>query len=166
MGQAISLVILWITLTAPASAPILADDADAKKDLKQLQGTWELVAAHRHGKDALKELPKGYKITFRDDLWIVEFEGRKPFKDVDSRVKLDPSKSPKEFEWVRTGVIGLGASDQPFRLELLGIYEIDGDTLKLCWDVGQATGRRPTAFKTEAGTEHLSLELKRAKGKE
>src|SRR5262245_65035724 len=123
MSRAVSLVLLSVTLAAAAGAAAdaadaadaaapAADDADAKKDLKQLQGTWEVVAAHRQGKDATKELPKGYKITFRDDLWVVEFEGRKPFKDGDSRVKLDPSKSPKEFECVWTGVIPLGARDQ------------------------------------------------------
>jgi uncharacterized protein (TIGR03067 family) len=122
-----------------------------------------VVSAHWHGKDATKDMPAGYKITFRKDRTIVEFKGSEGGVGDDSRVKLNPSKSPKELEWSFTLNLSTGSRDVHARLELPGIYEIEGDTLKLCWDVGRATGRRPTGFKTETGTEHLALVLKRAK---
>jgi len=49
-------------------------------------------------------------------------------------VKLDPSKNPKEFEAVLEG------SDE----KVLGLYEAEGDTLKMCWT--NPGGERPTAF--------------------
>jgi uncharacterized protein (TIGR03067 family) len=140
-------------------------DAVVKKELEKLSGTWEFVAAQRGGKDITKEMKAGYRITFRGDLWLTEFEGRRPFAEGDETIAVDPSKSPKEFLRVHKGVIGTGKEDRPFRIELPGIYEIDGDVMKLCWAVG-GKGGRPKEFKTEPGSEHLLVTLKRVKAKE
>lgn len=138
----------------------------AKADLKWLQGTWALTSAHRHGKDATAAMAKDYKITFREDLWIVAFEGRTPFDEKSFRIQLDPGKSPKEFDVTCPPLITSNAAPPTGAIKLPGIYRIEGDTLKLCWDVGRATGRRPIRFETEPGTEHLSLVLKRVKNKD
>lgn len=145
---------------------VLGDEKETKANLKEFQGTWELTSAHRHGKDATAAMPKGYQITFRDDLWIFHFEGRTPFDEKAFRIKLNPAKSPKEFDVIVPPLITSNAGPPTGSMELPGIYRIEGDTLKLCWDVGRATGRRPTHFETEAGTEFLSLVLKRIKKKD
>ena len=135
-------------------------DEAAKRELQKLRGTWELVSAQHGGKDVTKEMKAGFRITFRDHLWLTEFDGRQPFAEGSDTLTVDPAKSPKEFMRVYKGHIGFGARDQPVQIELPGIYEIDGDRLKLCWAVG-GKGGRPRAFATEAGSEHLFLTLKR-----
>lgn len=166
MNQRMTLVLLSLAAFLYSLPVLLGDEKESKADLKELQGTWELTAAHRHGKDATAAMPKGYQITFRDDLWIFAFEGRRPFDEKTFRIKLDPTKSPKEFDVIGPPLITSDARPPTGPLELPGIYRIEADTLKLCWDVGRATRRRPTRFETESGTEHLSITLKRIKKKD
>lgn len=151
----------FLSLCTCSVSLVVAQLPSEKNDLKLLQGTWRMVAAHRQGKDVTKEMPKGYKITFRGKLWIVEMNGRKPFDKNTAHIRLDPSKTPKQFNCIWTLIIAQGAGERRTRLQLPGIYKIDGDTLRLCWDVGRATGRRPSSFVTKAGTEYLSLTLRR-----
>jgi uncharacterized protein (TIGR03067 family) len=56
--------------------------------------------------------------------------------------KIDPSKSPKTIDVTMTE--GLNK-----RAVMLGIYEIDGDTLKACFD--PQGKQRPTKFKSAPG---------------
>ncbi|QDU22828.1 hypothetical protein ETAA1_48160 [Urbifossiella limnaea] len=59
---------------------------------------------------------------------------------------LDPSKSPKTLDSKVTAGPNKGAV-------LLGIYEIRGDRLTVCFD--PEGKERPTAFKADAGTRTL-----------
>lgn len=60
--------------------------------------------------------------------------------------KLDPSKSPKTIDMTLTEGPNKGAV-------MLGIYEIDGDTLKACFD--PQGKKRPTEFKSAPGSAHF-----------
>jgi uncharacterized protein (TIGR03067 family) len=60
--------------------------------------------------------------------------------------KLDPSKSPKTLDAKVTDGPNKGAV-------ILGIYEISGDTLKVCFD--PEGKKRPTEFKSESGSQTL-----------
>lgn len=60
--------------------------------------------------------------------------------------KLDPSKSPKTLDAKVTDVPNKGAV-------ILGIYEISGDTLKVCFD--PEGKKRPTEFKGVSGSQTL-----------
>ncbi len=64
--------------------------------------------------------------------------------------KVDPSKKPREIDISRPEGSGMPA---------LGIYAIDGDTLKLCY--GGAGDARPDAFASEVGSKCFFLTLKR-----
>src|SRR5215212_9230936 len=65
---------------------------------------------------------------------------------------LDPAKKPKAVDAMVTEGEGKGTT-------MLGIYELDGDTLKACFDT--AGKKRPTEFKTAAGSGHMLLVMKR-----
>ena len=57
-------------------------------------------------------------------------------------MRIDPSKSPKTVSATISKGLYQGET-------MLGIYEIDGDTLKFCFEIeGQ---NRPTEFKTSTG---------------
>jgi len=68
--------------------------------------------------------------------------------------KLDPSKSPKTIDMTLTEGPNKGAV-------MLGIYEIDGDTLKACFD--PQGKKRPTEFKSAPGSAHFLNIHKRIK---
>jgi uncharacterized protein (TIGR03067 family) len=68
--------------------------------------------------------------------------------------KLDPSKSPKAIDVTMTGGLNKGAV-------MLGIYEISGDTLKVCFD--PEGKKRPAEFKSAPGSQTFVAVHKRVK---
>src|SRR5687767_8590282 len=95
-----------------------------------IEGTWKIVSYLNSGKDVTE---KSAKITFifKDGKYLVK-EGDKTL--LQGTYKLDPSKSPK---WIDIINPEIGT--------FLGIYELEGDTLKICH--GQPMGKeRPTKF--------------------
>jgi uncharacterized protein (TIGR03067 family) len=65
--------------------------------------------------------------------------------------KADPSKTPHEMEWVRATEPSAGTT-------LLAIYEISGDTFRVCFD--PSGNARPEEF---AGSGHVCHVWKRVK---
>jgi uncharacterized protein (TIGR03067 family) len=68
--------------------------------------------------------------------------------------KLDPSAKPKALDITGTEGPNKGKT-------ILAIYERDGDTLRVCYDLGGKN--RPTEFKTTAGSRLFLVEYKRQK---
>jgi uncharacterized protein (TIGR03067 family) len=141
----------YAILILVAGALIAAEKKEKpKKDVDLMQGSWTVEeVAHNGqspGEDKLKEIKvavKGSKLTVRaeDETHEVPF-------------KLDPKKNPKTIDATPTG--------GPFKdMTLLGIYEIKGDTFKMCF--AEAGKERPTEFKSEADSGHFLLVLKRKK---
>ena len=139
----IALVTLLCTLVLTASGGTGAraeDKADVEKELKKFQGTWTFESVEVGG----KEQPAA---EFKD--MTVTFEGAKFTVKKGSDViqvgteKLDPSKSPKTVDLTVAEGLNKGAV-------MLGIYEISGDTLKVCFD--PAGKKRPTEFKSTPGS--------------
>jgi uncharacterized protein (TIGR03067 family) len=129
-------------------APALGDE---KAELDKFTGTWVGVSAVEDGKavpqaqaEAMRLTVHGEKYTFKTA--TTEAEGTH---------KLDPTKTPRQIEAVRTK--GPHAGEK-----MLGIYELTADTFKVCFAApGQAD--RPTEFKSAAGSGHRLLVLKREK---
>ncbi len=134
-----SLLLITSFALAAAAQP---DRKDAGKDeARVLEGKWNIASLVEDGKveeDRGTYAFKGGQVTF-------QIGGGKerigPFK-------LDTKKSPK---WIDMGLKG----------EVLGIYELKGDMLRLC--LAGPGKKRPAEFKsTREGGEAL-IELKRAK---
>lgn len=126
----------------------VAQDDAAKKDLENLQGVWQFVSME--GGAALPpEKLKELKLTIKGDKAShPESEGR----TAEATIKLDPSKKPKAIDITPLTDPGKGKT-------LLGIYSIEGDTLKLC--IANFGVDRPTEFK--ASKEVVLIVLKRDK---
>ena len=119
-------------------------------DLKKIQGTWQFVSHEMKGKQTPPEQVAKLKISFTGDKWSVTEDG----KEVQAGTqKLDPSKKPPQVDAV---VIEGGRKG----VTMLGIYEIKGDTLKVCFD--PEGKERPTSFAAKGG---LLAEMKREKKK-
>jgi uncharacterized protein (TIGR03067 family) len=127
---------------------------DVKKDKDKLQGTWKAVTAEAGGKS--QEDAEEHRLIFSGDEFSVK-KGKETM--IKGKFKIDPSKKPKEIdmEFTKSQRENLNGKTA------LGIYELDGDTLKWCWN--KPDGERPKKFSSEAADAHLLVTLKREKSK-
>ncbi len=140
----ISLMALFcaVGFAAAGGSGTLADDkADLEKELEKFQGRWTFESSEADGKELPAAELKGFILTFEGDKHTVK-KGDELIQA--GTMKLDPSKSPKAIDVTITVGPGKGTV-------MLGIYELSGDTLKVCFD---AQGKkRPTEFKSAPGSE-------------
>ena len=141
MRIALVTLLCTVILTASGGTGARADDkADAEKELKKLQGTWTFESVEVGGKEAPAADYKSMTVTFEGGKFTVK-TGDEVIQV--GTEKLDPSKSPKAIDVTMTEGPNKGAV-------MLGIYEIDGDTLKVCFD--PQGKKRPTEFKSTPGS--------------
>jgi uncharacterized protein (TIGR03067 family) len=108
-------------------------------DLKKLQGTWQFTAQEMDGKPRPAEQLIKLKITFTDDKWSVADDG----KVIQAGThKLDPTKKPAQVD-------ALVKEGQDKGNTMLGIYELKGNKMRVCFD--PQGKERPTGFSAKAG---------------
>jgi uncharacterized protein (TIGR03067 family) len=128
-------------------API-ADGSDYAK----LQGTWKVVAVEFGGKEApVVERLKDFRWTFlgRERMLLTNMTAQW------AKYSLDGAKKPKEINFKF-------ASGPTKDRSQLGIYEIDGDRLKICW-TDQPEGARPPEFSSRSGVNSKLVVLERVR---
>lgn len=143
----------WHWLLIPTVILLSGAAADQKppRDEDRMQGTWVFATSERDGK---KELD-GDKVPLEMEFTTETFRFRLPAGAKHAQpYKLDASKKPRTIDWLA------GAKTGPAK-PLLGIYELDGDTLKICW--GKDGKERPQEFKTGSDAGDWLWILKRAK---
>ncbi len=146
--------VLLCTLGPTASCGTSArvdDKGDVEKELKKFQGTWTIESVEAGGMEVPIDLFKDMTVTFEGDKYTVKM-GDQVIQAATQ--KLDPSKSPKTLD----GTVAEGPGKGTL---ILGIYEISGDTLKVCFD--PEGKKRPTEFKTAAGSQTTLAVYKRVK---
>jgi uncharacterized protein (TIGR03067 family) len=119
-----------------------------KDDLKQLQGKWEFVERIIDGKKG--DLKGTWTITGNEISYA-------PNSTVKAVFKLNATTKPKSLEYD-------DVSKDPKVVTpkgLQGIYEIDGDTLRIC--VAKQGKERPKTFESKEGSGHVLTVLKRVK---
>jgi uncharacterized protein (TIGR03067 family) len=116
-----------------------ADRANA--DLDKLQGTWRGTAGWtRGGAPVPDEVMKTSAMVVRGDQMTVTIKDR---PGTSWTIRLDPSKSPKEIDTT--------FNEGPLKGRVFhGIYQLDGDILKLAQDTPMHPGR-PTSFEPGSG---------------
>jgi uncharacterized protein (TIGR03067 family) len=124
----------------------------AKSDLEMLQDIWSYVPIEQDGaKQQRKRGDDIQTITFQGD----KFEVKRGGKVIQAGTqKLDPGKNPKTIDANITEGEGKGTV-------LLGIYELNGDALTVCFD--PQGKKRPTELKTTAGSGYLLVIMQREK---
>ena len=128
----------------------LAAWGEIARDSDTIQGTWLPSTAELGGKMFPEEVRKTIKLVVKDDKYTVTVG-----KEVDQgTVKLNPAAKPKEMDIAGTDGPNKGKT-------FLAIYERDGDTLRVCYDLGGKN--RPTEFKTKEGTQLFLVTYKREK---
>ena len=116
--------------------------ADDKEDKEKLQGEWSLASVELNGKS--QKIPGA----------MYKFEGNKVYasrtgvEEAEGSFDIDSSKKPKTLDMTGKGQL------------LKAIYELDGDTLKICMPGGSDLPR-PTEFKSAEKV--MVMTLKRVK---
>jgi uncharacterized protein (TIGR03067 family) len=108
---------------------VMKSEAGDDKELKKLEGTWKLVSGEQGDKEIPAELLKTAKLVIKGDKHFVTMGG----KEIVGTHKLDPTTKPKSID----------ATDGDSKM--LGIYEIKGDTFKVCF--AEPGKDRPKDFK-------------------
>ncbi len=140
-------------LTAVVGLRLAADASDdaVKKDIKLFEGTWTVTSMEIEGMKAPEETYKNSKLVCKGE----EFSFTDPSGTVyKGKFKIDPSKKPK--------TIDITFTDGPNKDEvMLGIYELDETTYKLC--AKAMTKDRPTEFSAKQGSGQILEVLKKEK---
>lgn len=115
--------------------------SQSKIDLRKLQGEWIVVSLEAKGKDFTEEFSKAKVVIEKDKMTMGS--GKDAMM---ADFSLDATTKPKQIDF--NGVV-----------KVQGIYELDGDTLKICF---AAAGKpRPTEFTTKADRDHGMFAFKR-----
>jgi uncharacterized protein (TIGR03067 family) len=146
--------LMALAMTLAVGLLLAADDPKPdklKKEIAKFQGSWTTVSILRNGEDAVPE--EGLKQL----VLVIEGDKRiiKNGEEVVSRgtYKLDPTKKPK--------AIDITVAEGPLQGKtVVGIYEIDGDTQKIC--LALEGTERPKVFSSKADSGHLLQVFKRA----
>jgi uncharacterized protein (TIGR03067 family) len=109
----------------------------ARRELDRLQGTWAFVSVEANGNKAPADKLKDLRWVIRGDQLFRREGGR---TIAEATIRLDPTRKPK--------TIDLAGKDKEGRSRRgLGIYELDGDRLKI------ALGKeRPAEFRSAPGS--------------
>jgi uncharacterized protein (TIGR03067 family) len=118
----------------------------AKSDLEKLQGAWQMIAFEMDGR---KIPPGSARIVIEGN----NFTSLSMGAQYEGTMVVDATATPKTFD--------VKFHKGPHQGETsLGIYELDGDTWRIC--IGLAGVKRPTRFAAEPGTGHALETLTRA----
>src|SRR5437868_3984053 len=128
------LVLLTVVFAAVAAGTAGVEaGGKGKGDKAKLQGTWEVTSIQFGGKKI--DLPPGAKMAFTFDGDKVSFDDGKMKKQ--GTYKLDETKKPPQIQILEGDEVKMN-----------GIYQIDGDTLKLAGGMGPKAPV-PTSFDDE-----------------
>ena len=148
---------LLMLLTASLLSAADARTDASKKDLEALQGDWVMVSCERDGIKMSAEEVKTYRRTVQKNKYTVVIAGEDGVQKLNGTITLDPTKTPKTIDAVRTEGPSKGKA-------MRGIYAFAGDKQNVCFaPVGK---ERPTDFISKAGTGHVLTVWKRADRKE
>jgi uncharacterized protein (TIGR03067 family) len=150
-----AVIVAVVSLVAGVSLSGAADEAKekaVKKELKALEGTWKLVSREVDGKKDSEESVKDVTATWNEAGTITVRGGEKVITRVTTT--LDPTKKPKTTDGTFTEGEDKGKT-------VLGIYELEGDTFRVC--LARAGDKRPTEFSAKAGSGHTLMVYKREK---
>jgi uncharacterized protein (TIGR03067 family) len=146
MSRTICRGVLCLIALVGVSVAVRADDKD---EWKKLSGKWNIEKAVFMGQDST-EVFKTAKLTVEEGKYSVVFGDQED----KGTIKLDTAKKPKQMTIESTDGPNKGKT-------IMAIYEIDGDTCKICYALEGKDA--PKEFESKEGTMTLYIVYKRDK---
>jgi uncharacterized protein (TIGR03067 family) len=123
---------------------------DAKEEMKMLDGTWLPMSGEAGGEKFPEEALKMITLVIKDGKYTVTVG-----KEIDKgTVTLDTSKKPKAMD-----IVGTEGPNKD--KTILAIYELSGETLKVCYALDGK--ERPKEFKSKEGAKDFLVVYKKQK---
>jgi uncharacterized protein (TIGR03067 family) len=150
--RSIGLAVASLVLLLPFTTELLGGDASHSTaaaepkiadEISKLGGRWRVVKVEMNGEPRQED----FTITFKDG----RFTRKGKTKTYTGSYELDSSARPRKIIVVK--------DEDPRHKPLPGIYELEGDTLKICY--GKI---RPTEFATKPGQNAMLLVLRHESG--
>ena len=138
---------LFIAAATTLSVQCAMADDKAENAIKALQGEWKIEKMLANGEVVPLEKAEKRFLTIKGNEVIPSDNP----KDV-ATIKIDPAQKPAHIDFTDTT-----------KETMLGIYELSGETLKLC--MANPGEKRPTEFKAPKDSKVLYLVLKRERKK-
>ena len=143
--------LLTALISLAISTPRTIAGQDVKTDLAHMQGEWVMTSGAADGYVMPESfLPQSRRVCKEDEV-TVTVSGQLIMK---AKITIDPSRTPKTIDYQ---VIDGPTKGQ----KQLGIYELNGDTLKSCF--GAPGAARPTDFSSKPGDRRTYSVWKREK---
>jgi uncharacterized protein (TIGR03067 family) len=120
--------------------------ADSQDDAAMLQGTWTMILGEREGRKLSDEEVASARLTITGTKYSYTLGGRTET----GTFKLDPSQKPRAIDVTPE-------EGKP----ILGIYEIEGDTHKVCF--AEPGRERPSEFSTQPESGRSLYAMRRVK---
>ena len=142
-----------IGLVAAVIFPARAEDTNqaVTADMALMQGDWSMVSGTANGEVTPPEAVGTMKRVCKGDEAAVTRGGQLVTR---AKFTIDPSAKPKTIDYKTIEGPTAGRT-------LLGIYELDGDTVKFCF--GAPGGARPAEFVSKPGDRRTLTVWKRAR---
>jgi uncharacterized protein (TIGR03067 family) len=118
-------------------------------DWKKIEGTWIPVTAELNGQKMSEAFLKDTKLVLTGG----HYTNQNDHGDY-KLISAEKPEAPKAMDVIGTDGPNKGKT-------FLAIYELSGDTLRICYDLAGKT--RPSEFATKAGTRQFLVSYKREK---
>ena len=141
--------LLSLLVLVLAAALACAQD-EAKNDLDKFQGNWAVESVSVEGKELPAEVVMSFKMSFKENDYTVLIGPDK----TEGIFRVDASKNPKTIDIIPDNGPDRGRKQ-------MGIYQFDGDKLKIC--AAQPGKDRPTNFDTKDKVGYTTMILHRVK---
>ena len=145
----------YAVLVLAAGLSLAADDSrkgPLDMDYAKLEGTWRVVSLEIEGKKIPEETIKDSRLIIKGK----EFTMKEKIATYRGNFSTDPSKKPKTIDMKFTEGPEKGNTS-------LGIYELDGDNLKLCLTITAKDRPAEFAAKPRSGLGHEVLKREKPK---
>ncbi len=136
--------LLALAALAPVDTP---REEEIKKELAKLHGVWKLMSRESRGRVMATPTPDRYGLVISGDACVFYLYG--------GVIKIDPSKLPRTIDLSINNGRYAGRN-------MLGVYELSGDVLKLALPSSAARADpRPAAVKSDETSMHILYTFQR-----